>query len=44
MGLPPETFGLDIGLPGTGARFRLDPLAAFFLIVTNLGGTTTTVA
>ena len=29
MGLPPETLALDIGLPGTGARFRLDPLAAF---------------
>ena len=38
MGLPPETLGLQIGLPGTGARFRLDPLAAFFLLVTNLGG------
>ena len=38
MGLPPETLGLEIGLPGTGARFRLDPLAAFFLLVTNLGG------
>jgi formate hydrogenlyase subunit 3/multisubunit Na+/H+ antiporter MnhD subunit len=37
-GLPPETLSLDIGLPGTGARFRLDPLAAFFLIVANLGG------
>ena len=32
------TLGLQIGLPGTGARFRLDPLAAFFLLVTNLGG------
>jgi hydrogenase-4 component B len=37
-GLPPETLALEIGLPGTGARFRLDPLAACFLIVTNLGG------
>ena len=38
MGLPPETLSLGIGLPGTGARFRLDPLAAYFLIVANLGG------
>jgi hydrogenase-4 component B len=38
MGLAPETLGLGIGLPGTGARFRLDPLAAYFLIVANLGG------
>jgi formate hydrogenlyase subunit 3/multisubunit Na+/H+ antiporter MnhD subunit len=37
-GQPPETVSLNIGLPGTGARFRLDPLAAYFLIVANLGG------
>jgi formate hydrogenlyase subunit 3/multisubunit Na+/H+ antiporter MnhD subunit len=29
---------LPFGLPWLGARFRLDPLAAFFLIVVNLGG------
>src|SRR5262245_8017206 len=38
MGLPPETLSLSVGLPGTGAKFRLDPLAAYFLIVANLGG------
>jgi hydrogenase-4 component B len=35
---PPATLTLAIGLPGIGANFRLDALAAFFLIVTNLGG------
>jgi formate hydrogenlyase subunit 3/multisubunit Na+/H+ antiporter MnhD subunit len=35
---PPETLTLPIGLPGLGANFRLDPLAAFFLVVANLGG------
>jgi hydrogenase-4 component B len=29
---------LPIGLPWLGAHFRLDPLAAFFLVVVNLGG------
>jgi hydrogenase-4 component B len=29
---------LPVGLPGLGAHFRLDALAAFFLAVTNLGG------
>jgi formate hydrogenlyase subunit 3/multisubunit Na+/H+ antiporter MnhD subunit len=29
---------LPFGLPWLGARFRLDPLAAFFLVVVNLGG------
>src|SRR5207237_5715022 len=28
------------GLPTIGAHFRLDPLAAFFLVVVNLGGAT----
>jgi len=37
-GAPPETLNLAIGLPGLGANFRLDALAAFFLIVANLGG------
>jgi len=29
---------LPLGLPWLGAHFRIDPLAAFFLIVVNLGG------
>jgi hydrogenase-4 component B len=29
---------LPVGLPWLGAHFRLDPLAAFFLVVVNLGG------
>jgi len=37
-GLPPETLSLPVGLPGVGSRFRIDPLAAFFLLVANLGG------
>jgi hydrogenase-4 component B len=32
---------LPLGLPGLGAHFRLDALAAFFLIVVNLGGAVT---
>ncbi|MEK7820265.1 MAG: hydrogenase 4 subunit B, partial [Pseudomonadota bacterium] len=28
---------LPLGLPWLGAQFRLDPLAAFFLLVVNLG-------
>src|SRR5437660_8149772 len=32
------TVRLPIGLPELGAHFRLDALAAFFLIVVNLGG------
>jgi formate hydrogenlyase subunit 3/multisubunit Na+/H+ antiporter MnhD subunit len=31
---------LPIGLPWLGAHFRLDPLAAAFLVVVNLGGAT----
>ena len=34
----PETLSLPVGLPWLGAHFRLDPLAAFFLLVVNLGG------
>src|SRR6266571_567557 len=34
----PVEAALPIGLPGIGAHFRLDALAAFFLIVVNLGG------
>jgi formate hydrogenlyase subunit 3/multisubunit Na+/H+ antiporter MnhD subunit len=37
-GAPPATLTLPFGLPGIGANFRLDALAAFFLVVTNLGG------
>jgi hydrogenase-4 component B len=29
---------LPLGLPWIGARFRLDALSAFFLVVVNLGG------
>lgn len=36
-GQQPETLQLPIGLPWLGAHFRLDALAAFFLIVINLG-------
>jgi hydrogenase-4 component B len=35
---PPTALSLPLGLPGIGAHFRLDALAAFFLMVTNLGG------
>ncbi len=34
----PITLALPLGLPWLGAHFRLDALAAFFLIVVNLGG------
>jgi formate hydrogenlyase subunit 3/multisubunit Na+/H+ antiporter MnhD subunit len=34
----PQAMRLPIGLPWTGAHFRLDALAAFFLVVVNLGG------
>ena len=33
----PSTVILPLGLPGTGAHFRLDALSAFFLFVVNLG-------
>lgn len=33
----PSTLTLPIGLPWLGAHFRLDALAAFFLIILNLG-------
>ncbi len=36
-GQQPETLQLPIGLPWLGAHFRLDALAAFFLMVINLG-------
>ncbi len=34
----PQTLQLPIGLPWSGAHFRLDALAAFFLVVVSLGG------
>ena len=34
----PAGLQLPVGLPWTGAHFRLDALTAFFLIVVNLGG------
>ena len=38
---PPSTLVLPIGLPGIGARFRIDVLSAFFLVVVNLGAAAT---
>ncbi len=35
---PIGTMSLPLGLPWIGARFRLDALSAFFLIIVNLGG------
>ncbi len=37
-GREPATIALPLGLPWLGAHFRLDALAAFFLVVVNLGG------
>ncbi|EJW13729.1 Hydrogenase-4 component B / Formate hydrogenlyase subunit 3 protein [Rhodovulum sp. PH10] len=34
---PPSMVVLPIGLPGTGAHFRLDTLSAFFVLVVDLG-------
>jgi formate hydrogenlyase subunit 3/multisubunit Na+/H+ antiporter MnhD subunit len=34
----PQALRLPVGLPWTGAHFRMDALAAFFLVVVNLGG------
>src|SRR6266581_1941230 len=36
----PQIFSLPIGLPWLGTHFRLDALAAAFLVVVNLGGAT----
>ena len=33
-----EPVALPVGLPGTGAHFRVDALSAFFLVIANLGG------
>ncbi len=35
---PKSTVTLPLGLPWIGAHFRIDALAAFFLVVINLGG------
>jgi hydrogenase-4 component B len=35
---PSSTITLPLGLPWLGAHFRIDALAAFFLVVVNLGG------
>jgi hydrogenase-4 component B len=40
-GHQPSSLTLPLGLPWIGAHFRLDALAAFFLIVVNLGGAVT---
>jgi hydrogenase-4 component B len=34
----PQAVQLPVGLPWTGAHFRIDALAAFFLVLANLGG------
>ena len=38
LGSPPASVTLPLGLPWIGAHFRVDALAAFFLIIVNLGG------
>jgi formate hydrogenlyase subunit 3/multisubunit Na+/H+ antiporter MnhD subunit len=40
-GAAPATLTLPLGLPWSGAHFRLDALSAFFLVIVNLGGATT---
>ena len=35
---PAPALRLPVGLPWIGAHFRIDALAAFFLVVVNLGG------
>jgi hydrogenase-4 component B len=37
----PWTLALPVGLPDIGARFRVDALSAFFLVVVNLGAAIT---
>jgi hydrogenase-4 component B len=37
LGAEPSLLTLPLGIPWIGAHFRLDPLAAFFLIVVGLG-------
>ena len=40
IGARGEPIVLPLGLPWIGARFRIDALSAFFLVVVNLGGAT----
>jgi hydrogenase-4 component B len=42
-GTSPAPLVLPLGLPWIGAHFRIDALAAFFLVVVNLGGTAASV-
>jgi formate hydrogenlyase subunit 3/multisubunit Na+/H+ antiporter MnhD subunit len=41
IGAVPSHLTLPLGLPWTGAHFRLDALSAFFLFIASLGGTGT---
>jgi formate hydrogenlyase subunit 3/multisubunit Na+/H+ antiporter MnhD subunit len=38
QGISPATLTLPLGIPWLGANFRIDALAAFFLLVVNFGG------
>ncbi|HXZ93230.1 MAG TPA: hydrogenase 4 subunit B [Burkholderiales bacterium] len=42
-GIQPDSLTLPVGLPWLGAHFRLDALAAFFLVVVNLGAASASV-
>lgn len=42
-GLSTAPVVLPLGLPWVGAHFRIDALAAFFLVVVNLGGTSASI-
>ena len=42
-GLSTAPLVLPLGLPWVGAHFRVDALAAFFLVVVNLGGTSASI-
>ncbi len=42
-GLSTAPLVLPLGLPWVGAHFRIDALAAFFLVVVNLGGTSASI-
>ncbi|MEX2123588.1 MAG: hydrogenase 4 subunit B [Woeseia sp.] len=41
QGVSPATLSLPLGLPWLGAHFRIDALSAFFLLVVNFGGAST---
>jgi formate hydrogenlyase subunit 3/multisubunit Na+/H+ antiporter MnhD subunit len=41
QGISPATLTLPLGIPWLGANFRIDALAAFFLLVVNFGGAAT---